>query len=202
MVGNNVLLQNERPPRLQGCALPGMSRVTPPDPTLTNSWSQAIWYPRERNQFTIDPQSQPIFKLHGSSNWQHLDGRHMLIIGGAKMREIGQTPILNWYYDQFEEMLYRPDTKLMVVGYGFRDDHVNQTLIRAGDRGMKMFVIAPEGADLARQNNPTRARNQIVVPTPLEAMFEQTLIGASRRSLSGIFGQDTAEFNKIMQFFA
>jgi hypothetical protein len=64
-----------------------------------------------------------------------------------------------------------------------------------------LFIIAPEGAELARRINPTRTPGQITAQTPVEAMFEQALIGASRRPLSEIFGNDTAEFNKVMRFF-
>jgi len=39
------------------------------------------------------------------------------------------------------------------------------------------------------------------VATPLEGLLEQSLIGASRRSLRDIFGGDTAEHNKVMRFF-
>lgn len=201
MAGNNVLLLNERRPRLQGCELPGMNRATPTDPLLTNSWSQSMWYPKSEAEFMINLQSQQLYKLHGSSNWMHSDGREMLIMGGAKAREIGQTPILNWYATKFEELLCAQGAKLMVIGYGFRDEHINATIKYAVERGLQLFIIAPEGAELARRMNSTRAPGQIVAPTPTEAMFEQALIGASRRPMNAIFGNDTAEFHKVMRFF-
>ena len=201
MAKNSVLLLNERQPQLKGCELPGMSRFRPIDPLLTNSWSQSTWYPKTEAEFTIDPHSQQLYKLHGSSNWRYHDGRDMLIMGGAKAREIGQTPILNWYATKFEGLICAPGAKLMVIGYGFRDEHINATIKYAVERGLRLFIIAPEGAELARRMNPTRAPGQIAVETPAEAMFEQALVGASRRSLRAIFGDDTAEFSKVMRFF-
>jgi hypothetical protein len=45
----------------------------------------------------------------------------------------------------------------MVIGYGFRDEHINQTITRAvNEHGLKMFVVAPQGSDLARTLNRTR----------------------------------------------
>jgi hypothetical protein len=165
------------------------------------SWARSTWAPLPEDGFKIESSVQPIFKLHGSSNWVHDDGRPMLIMGGAKSREIGQTPILNWYADVFEKTLSTQPSRLMVIGYGFRDDHINEAIGRAVERGLKLFVIAPEGAELARRLNPTRERGTISVPTPLEGVLEKALIGASRRQLRDIFGGDTAEHNKVMRFF-
>jgi hypothetical protein len=54
---------------------------------------------------------------------------------------------------------------------------------------------------LARSLNQTRARGQIIAGTPEEALFEQCLIGASRRTLNEIFGADIVEQKKLERFF-
>jgi len=202
MPANNVTLLSERHPRWQGCHLPGMGRVRPADPTIQESWSKSIWQPENQANFAVEAQSQPLFKLHGSSNWRYPDGRSMLIMGGAKVREINMTPILNWYATKFDEHLLAPGAKLMAIGYGFRDDHINDALKRAVERGLKLFIIAPEGAELAQRLNPTTAPGHIRVKTALEDMLEQSLIGASRRPLSSTFSNDAAEFEKITRFFS
>jgi SIR2-like protein len=178
-----------------------MRRVLIQDPMHANSWARSTWTQQPESDFNVDASAQPIFKLHGSANWMHADGSAMLIMGGAKVREIGQTPILNWYATKFEEMLSSQPSRLMVIGYGFRDEHINATIGRAVERGLKLFIIAPEGAELARRLNPTRNRGMISVATPLKGLLEQALIGASRRQLRDIFGGDTAEHNKVMRFF-
>ncbi|PRY97284.1 SIR2-like protein [Jezberella montanilacus] len=184
-----------------GAQLPGMQRVPSQDAMSASSWAMSKWYPESIESFKLHANCQPIFKLHGSSNWFHEDGHSMLIMGGAKAQEIGQTPILKWYADNFEEKLSQQQSQLMIIGYGFRDDHINATISRAIALGLKIFIISPEGADLARSLNKTRGRNAIVVKEPLEEMFETALIGASRRSLREIFGDDLAEYKKIMRFF-
>jgi len=181
--------------------LPGMRPIHNPGATNPNSWSQRTWMPAPPDEFTLDHRCQPYFKLHGSSNWHEVHGAPMLIMGGNKIREIQLSPVLSWYHQQFEERLYQADTRLMVIGYGFRDQHINEVIMRAiNDRGTEMFVIAPEGGDLARRANPTH-QAAIRVGTNLESTFERGLIGASRRSLREIFGGDSIEFSKVMRFF-
>lgn len=197
---DNVALIGKK--RWAGPELPGMRRTPPQEPMHSQSWSRSTWSPLPEDGFKADSSFQPIYKLHGSSNWRRADGQPLLIMGGAKAREIGQTPILNWYASEFERRLSEPGSKLMAIGYGFRDDHINAAIARAVERGLKLFIVAPEGAELARRINPTRAMAQIIAPTPLEGMLEDALIGASRRGLREIFGQDDAEFNKVMRFFA
>jgi hypothetical protein len=195
----NIALIGKR--KWAGSELPGMKRTPPQDAFHSTSWARSSWSPLVEDEFKTDPNFQPIYKLHGSSNWVHADGKPMLIMGGAKVREIGQTPILSWYAKVFEERLAEKSSRLMSIGYGFRDEHINATIARAIEGGLKLFIIAPEGADLARQNNPTQQAGHIAAPTPLEAMLEQSLVGASRRSLREIFGSDIAEHNKVMRFF-
>ncbi len=186
--------------RWSGVQMPGLRRIRTPDGLDGDSWAKATWAPDANQNFALDPMAQPFIKLHGSSNWERGDGSNLLIMGGAKAREIGRIPLLNRYAEIFEQTLCVPGAKLMVIGYGFRDSHINEAIQRGVDRGLKIFVIAPEGADIARSLNQTR-RAAIAVQTPLEAMLAKSLIGASRRGLRDIFGGDTAEHNKVMRFF-
>lgn len=183
-----------------GVQMPGLRRVKKPEGIDAESWAKATWSPDAEQNFALDPTAQPFIKLHGSSNWERGDGSNLLIMGGAKAREIGRTPLLNRYADIFEQALCNAGAKLMVIGYGFRDSHINEAIQRGVDRGLKLFVIAPEGADIARSVNPTR-KAAIAVETPLEAMLAKSLIGASRRGLRDIFGRDIAEHNKVLRFF-
>jgi len=199
-VNDNIALIGKK--KWVGAELPGMRRVPSQEPIHANSWSRSTWSPLSEDDFKADTIFQPIYKLHGSSNWTRADGQPLLIMGGTKVLEIGQTPILNWYARVFGESLSAAGAKLMVIGYGFRDEHINAAIARAVGRGLKLFIVSPEGADLAKRLNPTRAPGQIVARTQLEEMIEVSLIGASRRGLREIFGQDDAEFGKVMRFFA
>lgn len=183
-----------------GPDLPGM-RPLPLSVGQGQTWAHRTWIPKAEADFKVLPSCQPIYKLHGSSNWTHADGKSMLIMGGAKVREIGQTPILNWYAKVFEEQLVEKGSRLMVIGYGFRDDHINKAIAKGVERGLKLFIVAPEGAELAMRLNPTRQPGMIAISTPLEGMLERSLVGASRRPLPNIFSSDDVEFNKVARFF-
>jgi len=90
----------------------------------------------------------------------------------------------------------------MVIGYGFKDPHINASVRAAVERGLQIFVIAPDGADLAFKLSPTRERGQIPYATPEENMLKRALIGASHCLLAEIFGNGNAEFSKVMRFFS
>ena len=80
-------------------------------------------------------------KLHGSVNWQSHDGGDCLVIGTRKSEQIKNEPILDQYFDTFEKVLCRPDCRLLVIGYGFGDAHINEVICKGiADSGIKVFV--------------------------------------------------------------
>ncbi|MGO9413417.1 MAG: hypothetical protein ACLQCB_22040 [Spirochaetia bacterium] len=195
---DNVMLLGAR--RWSGAYFPGLKRTRSAEPLHHNCLARSTWVP-DAAAFRLNAGAQPIFKLHGSSNWTSPEGKPLLIMGGAKAHEIVQNPILRWYSQQFDDYLFRPNTRLMIIGYGFRDPHINASIRVAVDKGLRIFIIAPAGAELAFRLSPTRQRGQIVVPTEEENMLKQAMVGASRRPLAEIFGGGTAEFGKVMRFF-
>lgn len=183
---------------------PGMERIPSSEPSQSHSWAHSSFFSEQPDNFKLlDSSHQPIFKLHGSSNWRHTqdDATSLLVMGGGKKQNIDNTPILNWYATEFEQRLAQPKTRLMIIGYGFRDQHINEMLKGAVQKGLEIFVIAPEGAEIAMKQNPTRHSGCITGSTPLEETIKQSLIGASRRPLNEIFGSNTMEHNKVMRFF-
>ena len=54
------------------------------------------WKPKP-SSFGTTPRYQPIFKLHGSTNWFSPDGGQLMVMGGDKFTTIQQHPILKWY---------------------------------------------------------------------------------------------------------
>jgi hypothetical protein len=126
-----------------------------------------------------------------------------MILGGAKQHEIGQVPILQWYMQQLEAFLVQSDARLMVIGYGFRDEHINTVIERAASRGLKLFVIDPRGARIAYEMNELRKGNHIgASDTQLEQLMKHSLIGGSSRALRAVFSDDEPEHSKIMRFFS
>ena len=189
------------PKRWSGLDLPGMDRLPSQDVMHERSWARSTWIPRANDNFQVARRAQPIYKLHGSSNWARADGLPLLIMGAGKARDIELNPILAAYAKVFEERLSSGDSRLMAIGYGFRDGHINEVIFRAVEKGLKFFVVDPRGANLARDENKTREPNKIICGTELEAIFEKALIGSSSRSLREIFNGDGPEFAKIMRFF-
>jgi hypothetical protein len=182
--------------------IPGMERIAHSEPIHAESLSRATWRPRSPEDFRVSSGSQPYIKLHGSSNWFANDGSRVMIIGGAKQQEIGHTPILNWYLQLLEQMLSGPDSRMMVIGYGFRDGHITKAIDKAASQDLKLFVIDPPGARIAYEMNETRNKGQIVETSTLELLLQRAVIGGSRRRLSEIFGDDETEHEKIMRFFS
>ena len=180
--------------------LPGLQRIQNPGTHADDSWADSSWSPTTNQAFAFHEEIQAYVKLHGSSNWYADDGSRVLIIGGAKQQAIGTFPILRAYLSAFENALMAPGSRLMVIGYGFRDSHVNEVLERAISKGLRLFVIDPYGAELAFKLNQTRTNRGITVQTPLEVMLKQAVVGGSRRRLSEIFGGDNTEYNKIARF--
>lgn len=94
-------------------------------------------------------------KLHGSYGWQAQDGTEAMVIGHGKKGRIEKEPILSWYLSLFKEVLYAGDRKLVVIGYGFGDDHINEVITRAiKEKGLRLYIICP--------TEPEQFRNQLV----------------------------------------
>ncbi|MBJ7544749.1 SIR2 family protein [Rhodomicrobium udaipurense] len=158
--------------------------------------SRKSWIPSGEHK--VPRGSQPIFKLHGSTNWQAPDSSNMLIIGGNKSPTIQALPLLRWYSQQFAEYLRSPNARLMVIGYGFRDQHINEYLQAAKSSGLRLFIIDPEGSDVVERIKwASGAIGAPGHPTDLEEMIN----GGSRRSLREIFGGDDVELAKVKRFF-
>jgi hypothetical protein len=190
--------------RWRGCALPGMHSEGPPElqeHMYANTSAFHRWRQVKPSEFAIAPDLQPCFKLHGSSNWVAPTGQPLLIMGGNKPQEMTLHPLLLWYAEMFERMISDRGCKLMIIGYSFRDAHINDVIIRAiQETGLRIFVIDPQGSELAASLNPTD-RATIRAGQPLEDAFRHALIGASRRPLAETFGPDAVEHMKVMRFF-
>lgn len=158
------------------------------------------WISETSDKFKVENGQQPYFKLHGSSEWRDGSDQEMLVIGGNKEQAIVSHPILKWYYEEFLSRLSKHATRLMVIGYSFRDKHINRAIIEASKkRQLQIFIIDLNGADVLSKTGLTNTRiNNTYTPNELEPI----IIGASRRSMREIFGPDgNVEHSKVMRFF-
>jgi SIR2-like domain len=190
-LNGNIALSSQR--SWTGWQIPGMQ---PLPVTAPNEIPRRSPDPR---RFVVEKNLQPFFKLHGSSNWIDTSkGRHLLVMGGNKLEAIKQHPILEWNSHRFREYLSQPDTRLMVIGYSFRDDHINSIIGKAvDDTGLHLFIIDPRGVDVLDKNRGA----PIYIADNFFLKLQPQLIGASRRLLSQIFGGDLVEHGKVMRFF-
>ncbi len=89
-------------------------------------------------------------KLHGSCNWKSRDGSNAIVIGLNIKDAIDREPLLKEYYRIFKEALFQKDVKLLVIGYGFGDDHINEIITKSlehidnDEERMKLYVVSPE----------------------------------------------------------
>jgi hypothetical protein len=189
----HVLLSSNT--RWNGLELPGMAPIHDPSITGIGDKHRRQWKPTAP-PFTVGPRLQPYFKLHGSSNWRTDDGRNLLVMGGNKDFMIREHAVLTWYYEQFRSYLARPDTRLMVIGYSFSDQHINDVIVDAWRNGtlQGMFLVDPAGRAIL---NPTRAL-PLAVHNDLE---DVPSLGGSTRTLNRIFGGDAFAHQEFMRFF-
>lgn len=83
------------------------------------------------------------FKLHGSQNWKNHEG-HLIILGGDedKLKKINNIPLLKDYMAKFKSELKKENIKLLIIGYGFQDNHINDLLSNAHDQ-VEFHIICP-----------------------------------------------------------
>lgn len=84
-------------------------------------------------------------KLHGSLKWVREDGTDTKVLGINKKELINKIPLLKWYFEIFEQFLFRKNIKLVVIGYSFNDPHVNAIIVKAiREHELKLYVVTTE----------------------------------------------------------
>jgi hypothetical protein len=92
-------------------------------------------------------------KLHGSSTWRTEAGTPELVIGGDKTSLIGRSPLLSWYRDIFRAVCFDGSVRMVIVGYGFRDPHINHILAQGiVSHGLCLYVVGHESNSTFRKD--------------------------------------------------
>lgn len=82
-------------------------------------------------------------KLHGSYNWQDSDGYVTAATGKQKDSYISKSKILKPQWILFEKALKRK-VKLLCIGYGFADQHINKIIINSIiNYGTELYILQP-----------------------------------------------------------
>jgi hypothetical protein len=172
---DGALLEN--PARWDTCGFPGVP--------YTHEWLTAP-FKRDRVDMVLragsaasdlGPRVQPIYKLHGSVNWRSVDDAEILVIGTAKEEGIAGNDLLRDYWLAFCRYLFAGETEVMVIGYGFGDEHINTALLEAArHHSMKMFLVDTAGtaAFNAHRGRSRNDRNELL-EIPLVGICERPL---------------------------
>jgi hypothetical protein len=84
-------------------------------------------------------------KLHGSINWRSSDGSASMVMGRRKPQIIARFPLIDWYHRVFEQVLFSGDVRLMVIGYGWGDEHINEPIAEAvRNRSLRIYSWNPQ----------------------------------------------------------
>jgi hypothetical protein len=138
-----------------------------------------------------------LVKLHGSYNWKSSDGTQKMVTGRGKKEQIENEPLLKFYYDIFEEVLSQQELHLLVIGYGFADEHVNRVLANSIQKsGLKICVISPE--------KPYQFKENLFKNTKYGDRIWQGISGYFPYRLRDIFPENftkTQEAEKLIDLF-
>ena len=178
-----------------GVVIPGM---TPERLPGQEHYGALAEYWRPTGNFDLPATSQPLVKLHGSTNWSAAPGERILIMGNQKSGPIQSFNVLRRCHEFFSSSLTKPNSKLMVIGYSFQDEHINAEIVSASSRnGLGTYIVDPNGRKVLK--DPKMARAQIAgPPRPIEGI---KLIGELRRPLSAVFSTDRFAHEELMRFF-
>jgi hypothetical protein len=182
-------------------ALPGMRPTVPIGDELDRTWGMYVWVPGD-DPAQGDPHGQPIYKLHGSTNWRTQEAGGLMVLGGAKEHAIQRHPTLARYFSTFRESLRDGGARLCVVGYGFGDAHINREIENAMlDTGLGVFLVDPAGEEAYRRANPTyRSEALIKAKSRLDEAFAVGLAGVCRAPLREVFGGANLHHENLLAF--
>ncbi len=135
-----------------------------------------------------------VIKLHGSFNWRTADARSTLVVGTEKSGQIAASPLLTWYFDIFRKVLSAGEVRLMVMGYGFGDEHVNAAIADAiNHHGLKLFIW----------DTVSNLRERILA-APCGASLWKGLLSTATRQMIEVFPSnqaETQEYRRIQETF-
>lgn len=183
------------PGRWSGWQIPGMARQAPNGTGQTSDCENCgVWVPAGAT--SLQTGHQPYFKLHGSINWRDAAGLSMIAAVGDNPALFHRFPVILGYHEALAEYLSQP-VRVLVIGYGFGDQHINDMLRAAANRGLlKLFIIDPLGFGVFDVDRHLPS----YPPERLLSVFGPVVAGASRRPLREIFGGDHVEHARVISF--
>ena len=134
-------------------------------------------------------------KLHGSFNWRGSAGEAAMVIGDHKALQISSSPLLAFYHQVFKRVLRTGDVRLMIIGYGFGDEHINSIIASAVQQcGLRVFIWNTQTDFVERLKSSAPHGNDILMG----------LITLETRRMIEVFPPDqreTESYSQIMSEF-
>lgn len=132
--------------RLKGNRSPGASFGQPFVDGNEGGGVKSVILPKENEMEKIKStlNNSSYIKLHGSYGWISSRGGSQMVIGKNKIINIAEEPLLKWYSELFETLICEGNKKILIIGYGFRDDHINKILLKGiKDHNLGLYIINP-----------------------------------------------------------
>jgi len=83
----------------------------------------------------------PYVKLHGSQDYKDEDGNPIMITGLNKKDRVSKYDLIHYYSEKFNEILTKKSCKIIIIGYGFNDNHINKVIVNSLCQGDNHFYI-------------------------------------------------------------
>lgn len=98
-------------------------------------------------------------KLHGSMNWMKNDGSRVMISGANKEGKISTEPLLAGLWNCFESQCSKEGVKILCIGYGFGDSHVNNVLSEAlAKKNAELVIVSPSAWESRKKMTDSAAK--------------------------------------------
>ena len=96
-------------------------------------------------------------KLHGSFGWKSFDGSNQMVLGKNKWENLQKEPLLRSYFNLFNKFIQEGNKKILIIGYGFKDEHINKLLLDGVQNyNLKLHIITT----MSIQDFDTNLRNE------------------------------------------
>jgi len=140
-----------------------------------------------------NPETFYYIKLHGSQNWFADDETGRMIIGRAKKQKIIAEPLLRAYFDVFNEVLNIGNVQLVILGYGFGDEHINESIYNAIRKSsLRIHIVTPVAHDMFCEILSIKTKDMIR-REPVSPIIWNAVAGYYQCTLKQMFPADRSE---------
>lgn len=108
-----------------------------------NSYKFDSFGMKAKLDLTIKPLKERVnyLKIHGSIRWKDKNDKIQILTGNNDKYYQLECPLFKLPYLLFEKITNIPNLHIVIVGYGFKDEHINEKLYNAVSKGAKIYII-------------------------------------------------------------